>query len=299
MILVTGAAGFIGRYLVARLAADGYEVLAAANERRPSEGSIAHVALDLTRPEGLRALPGSISAVVHLAAATDVSNTPEAAAQCLAVNGGGTLALLEFCRERGIRNFVYTSSILVYGEVRSPIPITEAYPTRPTTFYGASKLLAEHYIWVYSQTFGLRGVILRLASVYGPGQHPGTVLAIFVRRALAGEPLEVFGSGTKVQDFVYIEDVVEAIRLALRGTASGVYHVGSGEGTNVVDLAKQVSEIFSGGRALVVRRPDLPGEETTLCLDISKARRDLGYRPRSLAEGLLAYRRALAGGGSR
>ena len=298
-VLVTGAAGFIGRHLIRRLAAEGTHVLGTTHRSRVPEGlpGVESWPVDLTAPETLEPLPAAIDGVVHLAAATSVESTLEAAERCLAVNGGGTLNLLRFCVERKIPSFVFGSSIAVYGGVRAPDAIPETWPVAPHSFYGATKLLGERYAELMGKTFGLRTVRLRFSSVYGVGQHPHTVLAIFVRRALAGQDLEVFGPGERTQDFLYVDDAVAGILGALRSGASGVFHIGSGEGTTMRELARSVSRVLSGGRARVVFRPDSPEEPMAIRLDIRRAREALGYAPRyGLEAGLQAYHRKLAEG---
>ncbi len=297
-ILVTGAAGFIGRRLIRGLAAEGVRILAATHHAPLPEcpSGIEVWPVDLTAPESLGPFPGPIDGVVHLAAAVSVENTLEAAEQCLEVNGMGTMNLLRFCVERGIPSFIFSSSVAVYGTVRAQHPISESWPPAPVSFYAATKLLGERYAELMGRAFGVRTVSLRFSSVYGPGQHPHTVLPIFVRRALAGRDLEVFGRGERTQDFVYVDDAARGIMCALRSDASGVFHIGSGEGTSMAELAGRVSAIFSGGRARVLPRPDLPEEATTICLDITRAREALGYSPRyGLEAGLRAYSRELMG----
>lgn len=298
-ILVTGASGFIGRRLVQRLAEGGTRVLAAYRRTLPdaSPPGVEAWQVDLTAPETLEPLPSPIDGVVHLAAATSVLNNMVAAERALAVNGMGTFNLLRFCVERRIPSFVFGSSLMVYGKVRSRDPIPESWPLAPINFYGTSRLVMERYAELIGQTFGLRTVGLRVSSVYGPGQHAHTVLAVFVRRALAGQDLEVFGRGEKVQDFLHVEDAVRGITCALQSSASGVFNIASGVGTPVTELAQRVSAIFSGGRARVVSRPDLPEDGNMIRLDITRARESLGYVPQyDLEAGLRAYYRELTGG---
>ncbi len=297
-ILVTGASGFIGKRLVQQLAEGGTRVLAAYHRTLPdaSPPGVEVWQVDLTSPQTLEPLPSPIDGVVHLAAATSVQNSMVAAERCLAVNGMGTFNLLRFCVERRIPSFVFGSSLMVYGKVRSRDPIPESWPLAPINFYGTSRLLMERYAGLIGQAFGLRTVGLRVSSVYGPGQHPHTVLAVFVRRALAGLDLEVFGRGEKVQDFLYVEDAIGGIICALRSSASGVFNIASGVGTPVTELAHRVSAIFSGGRARVVPRPDVPEDGNIICLDIARAREALGYVPEyGLEAGLRAYSRELMG----
>ncbi|MBI1893463.1 MAG: NAD-dependent epimerase/dehydratase family protein [Candidatus Rokubacteria bacterium] len=297
-ILVTGAAGFIGRRLIRRLAGEGVRVLAATHRAPLPEcpSGVEVWPVDLTAPGSLGPLPASIDGVVHLAAAISVEQSLEAAEQCLEVNGMGTMNLLRFCVERGIPSFIFSSSVAVYGTVRAEHPISESWPPAPVSFYAATKLLGERYTELMGRAFGVRTMSLRFSSVYGPGQHPDTVLAIFVRRALAGQDLEVFGRGERTQDFLYVDDAVGGIIQALRSSASGVFHIGSGLGTSVGTLARCVSDIFSEGRARVVSRPDRADDGAMICLDIARAREAFGYVPRHAGEaGLRAYSRELRG----
>jgi len=292
-VLVTGGAGFIGSHLVRELVSLGYEVRVLDNLSRGSLENLGEalsevelVLGDVRDPEVVARAISGVDAVVHLAALVDVEESIQLPELYTEVNLVGTLNLVKASRR--VDSFVFSSSASVYGDpVKVPIP--ETHPLSPKSPYAASKAAAELYIKTYSNIYGFRYVILRLFNVYGPRQsrsYSGVVVE-FVRRALRGEPPIIYGDGEQTRDFIYVSDAVKAIVAALRSKVSGVYNIGSGTPTKILDLAYMVLKV-TGAENL---RPEFgevrPGDVKHSVADISKATRELGFKPTvSLEAGL-------------
>jgi UDP-glucose 4-epimerase len=294
-VVATGGAGFIGSHVVGRLLAAGHAVavvddLSTGRRDFVPGGARLYVA-DILGPD----LPGIFEAerpdaVVHLAAQAEVRASVEDPARDAAVNIGGTLRLLAACREWKVGRFAYASSGgAVYGDT-DRLPTPEEHPARPASPYGISKLVAEHYLACWGALFGVSGIALRYANVYGPRQNPfgeAGVVAIFAHRLLAGEPLTINGDGRQTRDYVYVEDVAEAtVRALERPQARGVVNIGTGVETSVLALLGRL-EAAAGLKADARHGPPKAGEQRRSALDPGAARRLLGWTPGvTLAEGL-------------
>jgi UDP-glucose 4-epimerase len=232
-----------------------------------------------------------IDVIVHLAANTGVMPSIEdPMADCMA-NVIGTVNFLEAARKNGVKRFVFASSGAPLGEQEPPIH--EEMVPRPISPYGASKLCGEAYCSAYYGSFGLETVALRFGNVYGPlSSHKGSVVAKFIKHIFAGEPLPIYGDGTQTRDFIYVEDLVNAILLALErpGVGGEVFQIAThrehtvGE---VADVLNRLAEKYLSRKNEIVFENERKGEVKRNYSDISKARRMLGFEPKtSLEEGL-------------
>jgi UDP-glucose 4-epimerase len=291
-VLITGGAGFIGRHLSDHLTSyGGYEVTVIDNE---SLGDREH--LDLTRVRFLRgdlrsrddlrsALDGQ-DAVVHLAADTRVMDSIENPAHNFENNVIGTFNLLELCRELAVNRVVAASTGgAIVGDV--PPPVHERMAARPTSPYGASKLMLEGYLSAYSAAYGLNGCALRFSNIYGPRSfHKGSVVAHFYKQLIADQPLVVYGDGSQARDFLYVRDLVEGIRVAIDSDANGAYQLGSGLPTTLNQLVDLIRTV-TGRELSIVHKDFRPGEVHRTWCEIDKARAALGFDPTTpLEEGL-------------
>jgi UDP-glucuronate 4-epimerase len=290
-ILVTGGAGFIGSHLVHRLLASGNNVVllddfndfydpaikranvAASSGAEVVEGDIRDAAAVT------RAFEKRPDAVVHLAARAGVRPSLERPDLYASVNLGGTLTLLEECRRRGVRRFVFASSSSVYGD-SARIPFGEDEPDpRPVSPYGVTKLAGEHYLRLYHRLHGLRASALRFFTVYGPRQRPDMAIHKFARLILEGKEVPVFGDGTTRRDYTYVDDAVAGVAAALdRDDGFEVYNIGE---AGTVELGQLIAllEKNLGKPARIKRLPEQPGDVKRTCADVSKARERLGYAP--------------------
>lgn len=282
MICITGASGFVGRRLVAALANDGVALWATARQAGDVAG-LPVEPLDLTDPGAYRCLPSGLRAVVHLAAAIPRPQQPDLPDERFAhVNGWGTHLVAAYCREAGVQRLVYTSSMSVYTR-RAPqedAPVLED-EVAPAGLYGLTKWWGETAVALQQRRGGARAISLRLSSVYGPGQADHTVLPRFLHQARLGGPLEVHGEGLRTQDFVHVDDVVQAIRLALENPeVTGPVNVGSGMETSIRDLAEMIARLTPGGRRTSIKHISVPDEDhTRFLMDLARAAEELGYKP--------------------
>ncbi len=271
--VVTGGAGFIGSHLVDALVARGDEVTVIDNlssGRRENVNPEAKlVEHDIREPFAVDA-----DAVFHLAAQADVVTSVEQPTYDAEVNVIGTLRVLEAAKDAQV---VFTSTGgAIYGECERPA--REDDPRLPLSPYGTSKLAGEEYLATWNRLHGAGHVALRLANVYGPRQQPsleGGVIAIFLDRMAAGQETLVYGDGLQTRDFVHVGDVARAL-LAAVGAAPGVYNVGTGVDTTIVDLhamCRRASET-TGEPTFADPRP---GEIRRSVLDPAAAERELGW----------------------
>jgi UDP-glucose 4-epimerase len=293
--LVTGGAGFLGAALSNRLCREGHQVrviddLSAGDPHRLDE-DVLFTRGDVGDRPKLWTLLQDVDCVYHLAARVLVSESILYPRQYNEVNVGGTVSVMEAMRDAGVQRVVLTSSGAVYGE-QAEQPVGEGQRPNPQSPYAVSKLAAEYYVRTIGALWGLETVILRVFNAYGPGQrlppsHP-PVVPRFLQQAQQGGSLIIFGGGGQTRDFVYVDDVVEALMAA--SSASNVdrriINVGSGRETTVNDLAALVAEVVEA-EPEVLHSPAQSGGVARLCADIAAARRLLRYEPQvDLPDGL-------------
>jgi UDP-glucose 4-epimerase len=305
-ILVTGGAGFVGSHVVDRLLRDGHAVAVVDNlstGRRDlvNAGATLHVC-DI-RSARLDAVVAEIQpeGVVHIAAQAAVARSVVDPRLDASVNVLGTIGVLDAARRAGARRVLYTSTGgAAYGDTEV-LPTPEDHPTRATSPYGVSKVAAERYLECWAGLTGTSTLALRLANVYGPRQNPkgeAGVIAIFIHRLLAGDACIVNGDGEQTRDYVYVEDVADAISRALgRPDVTGVVNIGTGIETSVNQLYRRLAAA-AGVTRPAEHAPARPGEQQRSVLDASRAKRLLGWAPTtSLEHGidktLAAFREAL------
>lgn len=294
--LVLGGAGFLGSHVAEALLRRGRAVRVFdrphADMSRLDE--IPHgwefVGGDfLNEADQAEALRG-VSTVFHLISTTIPATSSLNPIYDVETNLTSTLRCLELALESGVKRIVFVSSGgTVYGRPRS-LPITEEHPTEPLVSYGVVKLAIEKYLRLYWRLYGLSYRILRLSNPYGPRQDIAGAqgaASVFLGHAHAGQPIEIWGDGSVVRDYIYVEDAVAGILAAEASESSeGLYNIGSGEGVSLNDLVAHICD--ATGRDVEVRLlPGRPFDVPVNVLDIDKARRELGWSPRvPLAEGL-------------
>jgi UDP-glucose 4-epimerase len=305
--VVTGGAGFIGSNLVDALLARGDRVTVIDNlstgKRANLEQALAHgVSLNEADVRDAQAVTEIFAQarpelVFHLAAQIDVRYSVENPAGDANVNVLGTIAVLEASRSVGARRLVNTSTGGgLYGDA-DVLPTPEDHPIRPLAPYGQGKYAAEGYCDLYQRLFGLSTVSLRYGNVYGPRQDvhgEAGVVAIFCGHLIDGRRPTVFGDGHQTRDWVDVSDIVRANLLAADAALTGPVNIGHGQETSVLALLQALRDVSDRGPLAEPEFvPQRPGEVMRSCLDVGRARRELGWQAEvELREGL---RRILAG----
>jgi UDP-glucose 4-epimerase len=282
---VTGGSGFIGRRVVRALLDEGADVTV-ADSRAFRDPRVRTVTGDLADGRVLeKAIARGTEVVIHLAAVTSVLKSMDDPAGTHRVNVEVTADLLELSRRHGVGRFLLASTNAVTGDVGGRT-ISEEIPLRPLTPYGATKAAAEMLLSGYTASYGMDGAALRFANVYGPGMiHKDSFVPRLMRAAAENRGVQIYGDGTQLRDYVHVDDVVQAILIALRARHTGPLIVGSGRSESVNDLVAACREV-TGAAIPVEHVPAKDGEMPAVVLDIAAARK-LGYEPRhTLASGL-------------
>ena len=300
-IVITGAAGFIGSHLAEALLQSGHDVVGVDHiGHRPDRaikednlrGALAHprfrwTAADLLALD-LGALIADADAVFHLAGIAGVRGSWGASfADYLDANVLLTQKLLEACRRSSsLQKLVYASSSSVYGGGVGAV-MSESSPTRPISPYGLTKLAGEQLCHVYYSQFGVPYTALRYFTVYGPRQRPDMGFHRFMKAALLGEPIPVYGDGNQTRDFTYVADLVAANVAAMHYRKHGtVFNVGGVETASVNEVLA-VIERLAGKPLAIERLPAQPGDPYVTRADVALAQAELGYKPAvPLAEGM-------------
>ena len=300
-ILVTGGAGFIGSHVCAQLLRQGHEVAAIDDFNDFYDPAI--------KRANLRALPdvevfegdirdagfvektvgaGKFDAVIHAAARAGVRPSLKDPQLYIDTNITGTQNLLAAAHRAGIGRFVFASSSSVYGLAKKT-PFTEDMPLPQTLSpYAATKIAGEHLCGNYAHLYGMRVVCLRFFTVYGPGQRPDLAIHKFTRAIDRGESIPQFGDGSTRRDYTYIDDIVQGVAGALRyeGPAFDIFNLGENQTTTLSELIAEIERAL-GKKAAIERLPEQQGDMPLTAADITKARKLLGYNPRTqIREGI-------------
>lgn len=301
-VLVTGCAGFIGSHLSERLVAAGCDVVGVdcftdyydrsikVRNLRPvlDEPGFSFVPVDLSTDD-LSGLLEGVSHVIHLAGQPGVRlSFGEGFATYVRHNVVATQRLLEAAVHSPVERFAYASSSSVYGNAPS-YPTSEDSALRPVSPYGMTKVATEEVAAVYHRNFGLPVVGLRYFTVYGPRQRPDMAFTRFLRRAVAGEPLPIIGTGRQVRDFTYVDDIVDGtIAAADRGRPGSAYNLGGGQPVELQGALSLIRELL-GRPVALEHRPGGVGEAQRTGCDGTLAAEELGFVAHTtLREGLAA-----------
>ena len=281
-VLVFGASGFIGRYLVQRLLNEGSEVVGVSRTNLKGfskNKKYVPVSVDIIKREDFKKIPQlaydaafNISAYIPGKSASADSNQ-----ECLEVNITGVLNILDYVFRSNIKHYIHSSSASVYG-LPKKILVKETAMTAPNSIYGFSKLAGEELCSLYRKMHGLQVVVLRYSSVYGTLCKADTVLPLFVDKARRNEDITLLGEGERSQDFVYVDDVIEANVRALRYGKSGVFNIGSGEETSMKKLARIIIRVSNSKSNILFDKSRR--ENFRMMLNIDRAKRELAYWPR-------------------
>jgi UDP-glucuronate 4-epimerase len=303
-ILVTGAAGFIGSNLTRSLLNKGnVQVIGLDNfddfysrEQKEmnmsafiSNENFSFFEGDIRNMDDLLALP-EMDVIVHLAAKAGVRPSILNPVLYQDVNVAGTQNLLEFARQKDIKQFVFASSSSVYG-INEQVPWTEEDKLLPISPYASTKLSCEMLGHVYSHLYGIRFLALRFFTVYGPAQRPDLAIHKFFNFILKGKAIPVFGDGSTSRDYTFVEDTIQGIEAAIdyRGTDFEIINLGNHQTVTLSHLIESIEGIC-GKKAIIDRQPEQPGDVPQTYANISRAQKLLNYHPRtSLEVGLRSF----------
>ena len=307
-VLLTGAAGFIGSHVTESLLTRGADVcgldiyddfydpaIKTANLARARDHvGFQEIRADIRDRDVLKGLPDHVDAVVHLAARAGVRPSIERPDLYTSVNVDGTVALLDFAKERGIRSFVFASSSSVYGN-NEKVPFSESDPVdHPISPYAATKKAGELLCHSYHHLNGIGVMALRLFTVYGPRQRPDLAIHKFARLLREGRPIPMYGDGSSARDYTYIDDIVQGVGAALkyvqaRQDSYEIVNLGESLTISLRDMIAVLGEEM-GVEPEVASLPMQPGDVLRTWADVTKARRLLGYQPATeLREGVRRF----------
>lgn len=298
-VLVTGGSGFIGSHVVEKLIEKGIKVLIydlmfpEFLEDLPSNKKklIDYYQGSLLEEDRVRLAAASVDAILHLAAVADVNDVVKEPRYAENLNVRGTFNILEAVRVSGkIKRVIYASSIWVYQDTVCEGILTEETPlSLPSHFYTATKLAGEAYCMSYSKLFNIPTTVLRFGIPYGPRARETTVIALFVEKALRGEPLTIAGDGSQHRKFVYIEDLAEGCVLALKDIAKNkMYNLEGDEKVSIKQIAETIETLIGGVEIKYIegRKGDFSGKE----ISNEKAKKELGWALRtSFRQGINKY----------
>jgi nucleoside-diphosphate-sugar epimerase len=300
-ILVTGCAGFIGWKVSERLVREGHSVIGVDNlndayDVRLKEWRLAQLEghpdfvfrrVDITDRDALsQFLPTShqppITAVINLAARAGVRPSVKNPWPYFQTNVVGTLNLLEFCRNSGIKKFILASTSSIYGEGERPFR-EDAHTDRPLSPYTASKKAAETVCYTYHHLYGLDVTIFRYFTVYGPAGRPDMSIFRFIKWIAEGDPVILYGDGSQERDFTYVDDIARGTLLGLQPVGFEIVNLGSDRPVQLRQIIKTIERLL-GREAEIQSHPGHPADVPATWADVTKARRLLGWSPQTTWE---------------
>jgi UDP-glucuronate 4-epimerase len=307
--LITGGAGFIGSNLIRNLlksepglkitCIDNFDPFYAKSIKEfnisgfKDNPSFRLIENDLGKTSGAEfaeLIPEKTDVIVHLAAKAGVRPSIENPLSYQQTNVIGLQNMLDFAKLKGIKQFVFASSSSVYG-INDHYPWKEEEKLMPISPYASTKLSGEMLGHVYHKLFGIRFIALRFFTVYGPGQRPDLAIHKFTKNIVAGKPIPVFGDGSTSRDYTYVDDTVQGITGAIHynKTDFEIINLGNHYTISLKELIAGIEKV-TGKKAIIDQQPDQPGDVPKTFADIEKAKRLLGYDPKTqIGEGLKKF----------
>jgi Nucleoside-diphosphate-sugar epimerases len=283
--LVVGGSGFIGSHLVDKLVSQGWDVYVydqAMERYRPPLAGVQYILGAFDELAGRRKALEKVDVLFHLVSTSTPGSSNKNPALDFQENVLPSIGLMESCLEQKVGKLIFFSSGgAVYGAPqRTPIP--EDHPTNPESSYGIVKLTIEKYLDLYHRLYGLEYTIIRPSNPYGPRQNPlglQGAISVFLGKSCSGQPIEVWGDGSVVRDYIYVEDLVDGVvRIASADPMERIYNLGYGEGVSVnelLDHIRRVTRLDPVVRYLPMRKFD----PHTVVLDTGRAQTEFGWKP--------------------
>lgn len=291
-ILVTGATGFIGKFLMTELAKAGYQVTG-IDLKAGQIGRVKIFSVNLLKKKQLDQFfqKHQFDIIVHLAARVPKSDDDQSQKLSLLENTTSALNMLEAFKISKAQKFIYASGVSVIGTPKSNMPVSESSPAGPESLYVAGKYFGEVLAEAYRKETGKNIVSLRISAPYGPGQNQNDVIPLFIQRALSNKDIPIYGSGKRSQDFIYIGDVTRAILAAIKHNLSGIYNIGSGQSTSTIALAKIILKNVPETKSKIIFADQKdPQENYRLKMNINRAKKELKFSPQvMIEEGIKKY----------
>lgn len=289
-ILITGATGFIGRCLMEGLFTQEVELIVMGRSvprflKSKRSKRVIFLPCDFADADSIHRHHDElqhIDAVVHVGGFVLRSSNPDDddLMQSIRVNIEGTAHLLKHLPTT-LLCFCYTSTIDVYGQPVS-VPINESHPTRPTSYYGVSKLATEALLRVYADRTGVPVTVLRLPQVYGPGDTSAKAIPNFIRSVLQGNPPVVYGDGSDVRDYIYVDDAVDTVLNALARQVNGTFNISGGKGCSIREVVMTILRLAKS--SLTPKWQPRARLASHIIVDITHASEQLRYTPKVMLE---------------
>lgn len=277
-IIVTGTNGFIGRYAADRLVSEDCEIYAIdRSDRQFTDQRISYIQADLSKCESVSDVTKKINgadAMVHLAADITVPGN----AVTIGNNISGMITAIEIARKTGVRHFVYLSSIPVIGDI-TYVPIDEKHPEHPKSAYHWSKLLGERILEEYHDAFETISV-LRIPSPIGRGMRENVFLPFMLKKMICGDEVELYGSGKRIQNYIDVRDIAEAISCVIKSKAQGLYLIAGEKSVSNSELAELCRQITHSSSSIVKGKHTDTEESEQWIISCKKAASEFGYSPR-------------------
>ncbi|MCE1189131.1 MAG: NAD-dependent epimerase/dehydratase family protein [Ignavibacteria bacterium] len=295
-ITITGGAGFIGSHIAEAWNSLGAEVTIIDNLRTGFKKNLDHIQnitlieASVTDANSVRPIYENSDVIYHFASMVSVPESFEFPSECFNINVGGLCHIIEACQGRNDVKIIYSSSAATFGN-NPNCPLQIDSTTLPLSPYGSAKLAGEHLLQNYLAESKINAVTFRHFNVFGPRQNPrgtyASVIPIFIYKALQNEDITIHGTGEQVRDFVFVKDVASANILAAQNyDAQGIFHVGHGVGTSIINLARMIINL-TGSKSKIIHAAKRRGDIDTSIGDISRSTNVLGFLPRfSIEEGL-------------
>lgn len=293
-VLVTGGAGFIGSNFVRYVLANHPGVRVVNLDCLTYAGNLENLA-EIAEDPRYTFVHGDIrgaqfcvetcrehgvDCIVHFAAESHVDRSITGPAEFVETNVAGTLCLLQAARQCGNLRFLQVGTDEVYGSLGPTGLFTEETPLDPHSPYSASKAAADHLVAAFGHTYGLPVITTRCSNNYGPYQFPEKMIPLMINNARQGKPLPVYGDGSNVRDWLYVEDHCRAIWMALtNGTAGRVYNVGGNSERTNLEVVKAILRHMGKPESLISFVKDRPGHDFRYAIDASRSKRELGWEP--------------------